>query len=166
VQVLGLYATYHPKSKWKCPFCNVCCETIHDFSKPSWPMRTEEEVNADEQDIPTTKSGQKRHAKQHHGVQSRRILPFPRKNIIPCFLHCLSAIVKKLFKLLLRDTQLNDTVIAEWEVHLVDLGISLQPDKMQRFDVRVKNSRWGRPAWLAILQHHHRFINTLKTHAR
>lgn len=29
-----------PASFWKCPYCNVCCNNIHNFEKESWPMRT------------------------------------------------------------------------------------------------------------------------------
>jgi hypothetical protein len=160
-----MYSTFHPKAKWKCPYCHVSCTEIHDFSKETWPMRTEDDIAEDEIGIPTSASGKKKHAKEHHGICGTRILPFPRTHIIPCFLHCLSAIVKKLFKLLLRDTQLTSKVTDKWEEHLASLHISLAPKGDARFDQRVKDSRWGRPAWLAILQHHELFISAIREHA-
>lgn len=126
-------------------------------------MRSEEEVAADEKNIPKSASGQKKHARKHHGVYSSRILRFPRTHIIPCFLHCLSAIVRKLFKLLLRDAHLAPEVSEEWIKLCACLKIKLAPPaEGKSFADRVRDARWGRPEWLAVLQHHKQFLQVMK----
>lgn len=112
-------------------------------------------------------SGRKTHAARHHGVQSTRILPFPRTHVIPCFLHCLSAIVRKLFKLLIRDTSLSEKIARRWEEILATRKVKLviRTEERKTFEDRVKNSRWGRPEWLAILQYHHELIDVMQAYA-
>jgi len=169
MQLLGLYNVYHPRSHWKCPYCKVCHDDIHDFSdQRTWPMRTEEEVEADEKDIPQSISGQKKHARVHHSIHSTQILPFPRTHIIPCFLHCLSGIIQKLFKLLLCDTSLAPVEVwNDWETPSKTLKIKIAPDSDGKtFAERVGAARWGRPEWLHVLQHHKKFIKVVQDHAR
>jgi hypothetical protein len=128
-------------------------------------MRTEEEVEREEEGLPTSASGRKKHAGTHHGVQGRRILPFPRTHIIPCFLHCLSAIVKKLFKLLQRDLYLSTEVMLAWERIFATRRIKLSTNPEKTLFERISDARWGRPEWLAVLQYHTDFINAMKENA-
>jgi len=39
IEVLGLYDVFHPKAKWKCPWCNVSDSNVHHFGRNSWEFR-------------------------------------------------------------------------------------------------------------------------------
>lgn len=75
------------------------------------------------------------------------------------------AIVRQLFKLLLRDAYLSTEVAEAWERIIRDRKIKFCSNLEKTFADRVQDSRWGRPEWLAILQHHQDFINAMKDHA-
>ena len=39
VKILGLYDVFHPKSHYKCIWCNIVSTMMGDFTVKSWPLR-------------------------------------------------------------------------------------------------------------------------------
>jgi len=42
-RVLNLYTCYHPKATWKCPWCLVHKDKLHNFDLDEWPLRKKED---------------------------------------------------------------------------------------------------------------------------
>jgi len=102
VQLMGLYTVYHPSTTWKCPWCHVCDLDIADFSIPCWPFRNHKNWEEIIEDVKKrSESGAARAATDNGGVKGPRIFGFDLFHIIPCMLHCIMAIVRKMLRLTL-----------------------------------------------------------------
>lgn len=70
--------------------------------------------------------------------------PFLALMSYPAFYNCMSAIIRKLFKLLIRDTSLSVEIAQRWEEILTTRKIKLSAGtEGKTFKERVKSSQWG-----------------------
>jgi hypothetical protein len=105
VKILGLYNVFHPKSKWKCPWCLVCADSIWDFEKPHWELRKYEEMQKLWEEVKTkTEAAKKKFANIHYGITGRPLFNFLMDHVIPCMMHCQMGITRKLLSLLAEET--------------------------------------------------------------
>jgi hypothetical protein len=82
-----------------------------------------------------SKSAQSRFANQHKGMHSPRIFRIPRKCVIPCNLHAISGITKKLFQLLVLEVEGWPELEAQFESLLqTACNLKLKPKKDQKKD--------------------------------
>lgn len=173
VKLLGLYNCFHPKAYWKCPWCSVCIHNLADFGIKEWPLRTKEEWDklATEAERRATKSAKDTFARNNKGIMGTPLFDFAMDHIIPCMLHCLMGVTRKLFELLAAEAHNNPTVEEEFLAILASLKISLihstsSEGKKRTFSDRVKGSRLGRPEQLRIIENHQQFIAVLERGAR
>jgi len=102
VQLEPVLVVYHPSTTWKCPWCHVCDLDIADFSIPCWPFRNHKNWEEIIEDVKKrSESGAARAATDNGGVKGPRIFGFDLFHIIPCMLHCIMAIVRKMLRLTL-----------------------------------------------------------------
>ena len=70
VEVLGLYSTFHPKAKWKCPWCLVHSSNIADFTILQWELRDLQGMKATVKTRrANSEQAKQRFAKDHHGIK-------------------------------------------------------------------------------------------------
>lgn len=124
VKLLGLYNCFHPKAY--CPWCSVCIDNLADFGIEDWPLRTKEEWDklATEAERRAMKSAKDTFAR-NKGIMGTPLFDFAMDHIIPCMLHCLMGITRKLFELLAAEAHNNPTVEEEFLAILASLKISL-----------------------------------------
>jgi hypothetical protein len=76
----------------------VCLHSnIHDFSIEAWPFHEEEERQKWAMEVMQRQEGSRRaYGREHHGVISSPLFKLPLTQVVPCNLHALMAILKKL----------------------------------------------------------------------
>lgn len=161
LQLLGLYQTYHPSSNWKCPWCKVSDFEIADFTVEHWPFRNKAQWRYLVKRLRgKSLSTRKANAASNFGIQAEPVLDLPLTNIIPCMLHTVMALVKKLVQLVARDVRAASLKEA-WVRVFTSLGITLAAPKKkaETFEERVKRSRLKYPECLRVLTHFDRFLN-------
>lgn len=69
VDVLGLNSVYHPKARYKCPWCLVTLLELHDMTKKSWDWRDIKKMVEIAQSIAHhSESTRRSQAKEHEGI--------------------------------------------------------------------------------------------------
>lgn len=114
-EVLGLYSTCHPKSKYRCTHCLVQSAQLHDWSIEEWPMRLIEEMKrlgvlADSKETDNARktfasnntgvrvsSNEYKSRKMTYILQSTPALSIPLSRCPPCYLHMVMALVRLLW---------------------------------------------------------------------
>lgn len=169
VRLLGLYNVFSPSATWKCAWCKVSSSNIADFTREHWPFRDKVEWEAQLTDL-DGKSDRTRasYASENWGVRERPVLNFPVTHVIPCMLHCVMAVVQKLFQLLTRDSRHNPCLEHAWEMLLEELGIKLVPKgkgkEMKALADRVLKSRFNHSQCLLILTSIDHFLDKIPAH--
>lgn len=84
----------------------MCDDNIGDFNIPEWLFRNKrnwQDIIDDLKRKDVALSTRKGYASQNGGVIDALIFDFDLEHIIPCMLHCVMAIVKKLLRLTVRE---------------------------------------------------------------
>ena len=99
----------------------------------------------------------------------KRLFSFNRAHIIPCNLHCVMAITRKLFELLAREIEGHPTLEEEFVKALLEecqIKIkSAQKTKPETLFTRIQHSRLNRTAYLRLLEKYSVFMNLLRRYA-
>lgn len=123
IKILGLKTIFHMASIWKCPYCAVTklyvcnlsmvkgsniwrgrtCRQLDKFKIHDWPMH-KEEIRVDRY-----KRLKERNSRRvdMYGIIAEPIVQLPLLNIIPCNLHCIMAILRKLVRSLYTHTHMH-----------------------------------------------------------
>lgn len=86
---------------------------IHDFSVPSWPFHSEEQrAKWAEEVMQKQGKGRRTYAKNHCGVVGSPLFALPLKQIIPCNMHAVMAILKKLVRIISSIQSLSTYIVS------------------------------------------------------
>lgn len=108
INLMGVYTVYHPKAWWKCLWCHVCEKDIGDFSIPCWPFRNRQRWKEIIEEIKQlSEATAKANGRRNGGVIGEPVFDFDLEHIIPCMLHCIMAVIKKLLRLTANEAGLN-----------------------------------------------------------
>jgi hypothetical protein len=173
VKILGLYNTFHPKSKWKCPWCLVHVDNIWNFDIKNWPLRNQAEMQKlwEEVEQKHTEYAKRKFAGKFYGILAKPLFNFVMDHVVPCMMHCQMGITKKLTQLLAEETIENPDLAEKWEIVFENIGIKLiskstkEKGRERTFIERIKKSRFNRTDYLHIIENYQRFLAPLKEKA-
>lgn len=131
-----------------------------NFDIEDWPFRDIEEMKQDGNKAQNLKDPST-FARTHAGVIHCPLFDFKLEMTVPCFLHLLMALGRKMLKMIISEAQGRPTMEEKMEAILQGpMGIKLNP-KEKTLSLKVKKSRLSRTDIINVLKHHELLVNVL-----
>lgn len=164
VKFMGIYACNHPKAKWRCPWCLVQNSQLADFGIQRWPLQRKDWDTINRGGL---KRAKENFARNNAGIIGTPTFEFAMDHVLPCRLHFLMAVTRKLYELLMTETFDNPALEEAFLGILASLKLKLVKEtsdegKKRTFLERVKKSRFGRPEYLRIIELYQDLIAVLE----
>src|SRR5690606_31942451 len=113
----------------KCVWCKTDKTNIGDFKIPNWKMRDLDEMMKIGERAARA-NDKKTFSKRHSGIVNRPIFCIPISHIVPCGLHLLMAIIRRLLALLVQEAE-NNLDLAKQVCVLIEEHVKLVPEKTE-----------------------------------
>lgn len=139
----------------------VTVKELSDFTIEEWPFRNIREMQqlgqrADKLKDPTS------FARRHAGIIRSPLFDFDIEMTVPCLLHLLMALGRKMLKMIVSEADGNRALEETLERILEEsIGIKLKEGE-RTFLLRVKKSRLSRPDLIKVMKQHSLLIDALE----
>lgn len=172
--VLGMNECYKHNASYRCPWCSITRDKLHEFTeisalKDQLAFRSFDDCNKIWNLLERkhwAKSTRKNKAVQNKGYINKPVLKFQMNHVVPCLMHAIMAILRKfiyLLETLMSQTpDLQSIFVEKFEA----IGVHLKKAEVgETFKVRVKRSRFNRAEYLKILEGHNILFEELAKRA-